>query len=101
VIGWYAYLLRHGGASRVLHLAARDVDADDVLSELLHDAHGRGSAAVTGRAEPHLREALERRFAVLGYARRPVLRAKDPELAAALATSSSLLTRLDGEVFAI
>jgi hypothetical protein len=100
VIGWYAYLLRPGEVSRVLHLAARDADADDVLGELLRDAHARGSAAATGRAEPHLRDALERRFAVLGYARRPVWRTKNAELASALATSSSLLTRLDGEVFA-
>lgn len=100
VIGWYAYLLRARGASRVLHLAGRDDDVDDVLGDLVRDATARGSVALTGRAEPHLHNALERRLAVLGYARRPLLRAKDAELASALATTSSLLTRLDGEVFA-
>jgi hypothetical protein len=56
---------------------------------------------LTGRAEPHLQLALTRRFALLGYAREPAIRAKSPDLAAALATSSSLLTRLEGEVFGI
>jgi hypothetical protein len=99
-IGWYAYLPRRGGASRVLHLAAPDADVDAVLGELVSHAREHGSAVLTGRAEPHLQEALTRRFAVLGYTRRPVLRAKDPELAAAMATSTTVLTRLEGEVFA-
>jgi hypothetical protein len=100
-IGWYAYLLRRGGTSRVLHLAALEREVDAVLGELVTHAHSLGSAALTGRAEPHLQSALSRRFAVLGYARQPTIRAKDPELAAALATGKSLLTRLEGEVFGI
>jgi len=100
-IGWYAYLLRRGGASRVLHLAARERDVDSVLGELIDHAREQGSAVVTGRAEPHLHSALSRRFAVLGYARQPAIRTTDAELGAALATSSSLLTRLDGEVFGV
>ena len=98
--GWYAYLLRRGGASRVLHLAALDADVDAVLGELVSHAHEQGSAVLTGRAEPHLQEALARRLAVLGYARRPVIRTKDPELDAVMGTSAALLTRLEGEVFA-
>jgi predicted N-acetyltransferase YhbS len=101
VIGWYAYLLQPGGASRVLHLAALDRETGNVLGELLEHARAGGSAVVTGRAEPHLQRALSERFAVLEYARQPALRTKDAELAAALATPSSLLTRLEGEVFGI
>jgi GNAT superfamily N-acetyltransferase len=100
-IGWYAYLLRHGGASRVLHLAAPEREVDAVLGELVSHAREQGSAALMGRAEPHMQGALERRFAVLGYARQPAIRAKDPELAAVMATSAALLTRLEGEVFGI
>jgi hypothetical protein len=100
-IGWYAYVLRRGGASRVLHVAAPDREVDAVLDELVSHARGLGSAVLTGRAEPHLQTALDRRFAVLGYARQPVYRAVEPELAAVLATSSALLTRFDGEVFGI
>jgi hypothetical protein len=99
-IGWYAYLSRPGGASRVLHLGAAPGEADAVLSELLDHAGAAGSAVVAGRAEPHLRQALARRFAVLGYARRPVVHTRDLEVRAVLATEASLLSHLDGEWFA-
>jgi len=49
-----------------------------------------------GRVEPNLDRPLRARFAVLGFARRPLIHAREPELAAALATSS-LLTQLSGE----
>jgi hypothetical protein len=100
-IGWYAYVARPGGASRVLHLQARERDGDAVLGELIAHAEAQGSAALAGRAEPHLQRALNHRFAVLGYARQPAILAKDPELGAVIATSSCLLTRLDGDVFTI
>jgi hypothetical protein len=100
-IGWYAYLSRPGGASRVLHLAARRRRADVVLAELVADAREHGSAVVTGRAEPHLEWALRKQRAALSFVRQPILHAAHPEIEAALAASSSLLTRLEGEVFAI
>ena len=98
-IGWYAYVPRPGGASRVLHLAAIEREVGAVLAELVDHAKAQGSAVLTGRGEPHLMEPLSQRFAVFGLARRPILHTNNPELAAALATNSSLLTRLDGEVF--
>jgi hypothetical protein len=100
-IGWYAYVARPGGASRVLHISTIEREADAVLGELIDHARAQGSAALAGRAEPHLQRALDRRFAVLGYARQPTILAKDPELAALTATSSALLTRLDGDLFSI
>jgi hypothetical protein len=72
-----------------------------VLSELVSHARAHGSAALAGRAEPHLHGALGRRLAVLGYARQPMIVAKDPELAAVIATGSCLLTRLGGDLFSI
>jgi hypothetical protein len=98
-IGWYAYRPGRRSASHVMHLAAAEGEADAVLGELLAHARDHGSAVVAGRAEPHLMEPLSRRFAVLGYARQPVIQTKDPELAFAMTTPASLLTRLDGEVF--
>lgn len=97
-IGWYAYQLRPGRVSRVLHVAAAESDADVVLGELINHAREGGSAVLAGRAEPHLMRSLQHRFAALGPARTPVIHCKDPEVAAILATCSSLLTRLDGEV---
>jgi hypothetical protein len=98
-IGWYAYVPKAGGVSRVLHFAAFQRETDSVLGELVDHARAQGSAVLTGRGEPHMMEPLNRRFAVFGLARRPILHTHDPELAAVLARDASLLTRLDGEVF--
>jgi hypothetical protein len=100
-IGWYAYVVRKGGASRVLHIHAHKREPEAVLGELIAHAREQGSAALAGRAEPHLHRALRSRLAVLGYARQPIVIAKDPELAAVMGTSSSLVTRLDGDLFSI
>jgi hypothetical protein len=100
-LGWYAYVARRGGPSRVLHFCAPERDADAVLGELIEHARAQGSAALAGRAEPHLQRALHGRLAILGYARQPTILTKDVELSAALATGSSLVTRLDGDLFSI
>lgn len=100
-VGWYAYLLRSAGASRVLHITARERDADAVLSDLVAHAREHGSAALAGRAEPHLQRALTQHFAILGYARQPTIHTKDPALAATLATQASVVTRIDGDVFSV
>jgi hypothetical protein len=96
-IGWYAYLARPGGASRVLHICAPEPEIEAVVGELVDRAREVGSAALTGRLEPHLEGPLRRRLAVIGFARQPVIHVRDPEVHAMLATSSSLLTHLDGE----
>ena len=96
-IGWYAYLERPGGVSRVIHLAAAAKDCDHVLGELVEQAREAGSAAVWGRYEPHIDAAVRIRLAVLGLNSRPATRARDPKFALALAGDGSLLTRLDGE----
>jgi hypothetical protein len=100
-LGWYAYIARRGGPSRVLHVCVPERDSDAVLGELIQHARAQGSAALAGRAEPHLQRALHGRLAILGYARQPTILTKDVELEAALATSSSLVTRLDGDLFSI
>jgi hypothetical protein len=99
-IGWYAYLCRRGGASRVLHLCGREAEMEAVIGELVNDARGRGSAVLTGRFEPHLRTPLSRSAAVLGLARCPLIHSRELDVRALLATDASLLTSLDGEWFA-
>ena len=96
-IGWYAYLERPGGVSRVIHLAAATRDAGDVLGELVDHARETGSAAVWGRYEPHIDAAVRARLAVLGLNSRPAIRARTDKFGLALAGEGSMLTRLDGE----
>ena len=96
-IGWYVYLAQPGGVSRVIHLAAAARDADHVLGELIDHAREAGSAAVSGRYEPHIDAAVRARLAILGLNSRPAMRARDTKVGLALAGDTSLLTRLDGE----
>ena len=100
-IGWYAYLPRRAGASRVLCLLGTERQIDLVLGELIEHARAGGSRVLAGRLEPHLDAPLRRRLAAIGLVRDSVLHAADPELRAALATGSALLTQLDGEWFLV
>ena len=100
-IGWYAYVSRSDGGSRVLHLAALEPDLDAVLGELVQHAHGQGTAVLSGRFEPHLEDPVRRRFAVLGVARRPVVHTRDQEIRALLGSGSALITQLDGEWYVV
>ena len=83
----------------MLHLCSLERETDAVLGELIDHARSKGSAALAGRSEPHLQKALTARFAVLGFAGQATVLAKDREIAAVMATSSSLVTRLDGDLF--
>lgn len=98
-IGWYAWVSLSGAVTRVLHVLTAEKHADAVLAELLAHARSRGAAVVSGRAEPHLTRALEPRRPVVGFARRPWIHSRDPELRAALGSSDTVLTQLDGEWF--
>ena len=96
--GWYVYYLVPGGISQVLQIAAEERDAGDVLDHLFDDAYARGSAAVQGRLEAHVREPLARRKALFhqsGYL--ALIHARDRELVHAIQAGQALLTRLEGE----
>jgi hypothetical protein len=99
-VGWYAYLSRPGGTSRVLHLCGHTGALEAVTQDLIDDAHRRGSVALAGRYEPFLRAALFPRSPAFGFARLPMIHSRDPEVISLLATNSSILTQLDGEWFA-
>lgn len=98
-IGWYVYVPETRGVTRVLHVAAAEGGSDAVLGDLVEDARSRGLSVIAGRVEPHLAEPLRRRYAVLGFARHPLTKARDPALLAVLSTGASLLTQLDSEWF--
>jgi hypothetical protein len=93
-VGWFVYVARPG-VSRVACLAACAREEEAVTAALIEDARERGTAVLTGRFEPHLDEPMRRRLAVLGFAQRPCVHAKDAELRATLASSASLLTEFD------
>ncbi len=96
-IGWYVLLVNPGGVSRVVHLASAAREAEHVLAEVVDHAHETGSAAVSGRYEPHIDAAVRARLAILGLNTRPAIRTRSAEIGLTLAGDGSLLTRLDGE----
>ena len=100
-VGWYVYLRRPDGVSRVLHVSAIAAETEAVVGELLAHAQTDGTAMLSGRAEPQLYEALRRRLAVLGCGGRTLTHTRDPEIRSLLVTKSLLLTHLDGEWFAV
>ncbi len=100
-VGCYVYVPRPGGLGRVLQLAAPAAETDAVFGELVEHARAEGTTVLAGRAEPQLREALGQRLAVFGTAGRTMIHTREPEISSLLATSSSLLTHLDGEWFTV
>jgi len=100
VIGWYAYQQLPGGTARALSIAAPEPECDSVLADLVAVARASGNAILTGRIEPHLVSALGERLPALGLARRPLIHARDPEIALALVSPGSRLSLLDGEWWA-
>ena len=98
LLGSYVYLLRRDSISPVLQVVARPRDAGQVLDHLVEDAGARGAAALVGRLEPHMQEALHHRpvFLFMKEARR-LVHSRLPELVAVTRSDSVLMTLLDGE----
>jgi hypothetical protein len=97
VIGWYGYYLAPRGLCRVLQVMARERHADLVVGELYRDAFACGAAALYGRLEPNISEAVLRRGALLRALPRAVAHGRSASAIAALQGGSSALTWLDGE----
>jgi hypothetical protein len=97
LLGWYVYYLRPGWRSEVLQVAARDGDAGAVLDHLLHHAHRHGSAAIRGRLEPSLVDAVVHRRCLLWHRGGVLLHSRDPELLSTVHSERALMTRLEGE----
>jgi hypothetical protein len=95
-IGWYAVVPSRGG-SRVLHLSGHEREISAVFGELITYSRRRGKRLLSGRLEPHLDGPIRERLPAIGFARRPIVHSRDPELLATLQTESALLTRLDSE----
>jgi len=97
VLGWYVYFLLRGQGCQVVHVAARDRHAGDVLDALFADAVASGGAGVQGRVEPRLLADLAHRGCLFRYSARSLVHSRDPELLAVLAGGQALLTRLEGD----
>jgi hypothetical protein len=97
-IGWYVYCLRPGWRSEVLQVAAAgERDLGTVLDHLFAHAYAHGSAALRGRLEPGMLEALSERRCLLRHRGGTLVHARDPQILSAIESSASFLTRLDSD----
>jgi len=95
-IGWYVYYLKDG-VSQVEQVAAVRDASGDVLDHLLHHARANGSAAVRGRLEPQLFEALSRRRCLFSWHGDAAVHSRDAALKGVLLSSKCWLGRMDGD----
>jgi GNAT superfamily N-acetyltransferase len=97
VAGSYLAYLKPGGVSQAIQVAAAERDAGLLLDELFHSAAAAGSAAISGRLEPHLHAALRKRRCLVSRSEWALVSSSEERLLATVATGRALLTRLDGE----
>ncbi len=96
-IGMYAYYLQPGDVCRVLQVVCRERHAEAVIGDLHRHAYERGGAALYGRIEPHIHEAIARRGALVRTAPRALVHTRDEACIDALQHGRSSLSWLDGE----
>jgi hypothetical protein len=96
-VGWYMYYAKRDGISDVLQLVAEPRHVGTTLDELLRDARARGSAAVRGRLEAHLYDALVTRRSIFRPGEATLVQSNDPATARAILAGEALLTRFDDE----
>jgi Acetyltransferase (GNAT) domain len=96
--GWYVCHLRPGGFCRLLQFAARREEAELVYDQLVERARQQGAAALYGRVEPSILEAIaSHRTLIRTHPGRLLVHAHDDEIIRAIQSGQALLTRLDGE----
>ena len=95
--GLFVYYGDRGGIGRAMQVMAAPGMEGLVLERLLADAHARGLAAIRGRTQPALLDAmLDRKFAFL-HASSTVFHSSRPQLADAATQGRAFLNGLSGE----
>jgi hypothetical protein len=101
VLGWYVYFLKPGGISRVLQVIGSEADVGSVIDHLFHDARASGAAALEGRVEARLLEALASRGCILRYAGASGVHSRNDGIREAIFSSRSIFTRMESEYWPI
>jgi hypothetical protein len=96
-VGAFFYHVRPGGIAQVLQILALPGQAGSVIDCLIDHAAARGAAAVRGRTQPALLEAMMGRRIGFVHAASTVVHARDEELLDAFRHSQGFLNGLVGE----
>lgn len=96
-VGAFAYYMKPGSIGRVLQVLARPGQAGPIIDCLIGDAFRRGAAALRGRTQPALLEAmLGRRIAFLNVAS-TVVHSRDAQLVQACRNGELFFNGVAGE----
>ncbi|MET4691831.1 hypothetical protein [Sinorhizobium fredii] len=96
-VGAFFYHMKRGGTARVLQLLAMPGQAGPVLDCLIDHAAARGAAALRGRTQPALLEAMMGRRIGFVHAASTVVHSRDEELADAFRHAQGFVNGLAGE----
>lgn len=96
-VGLYIYYGRPRRVAYVLQVVARREWTETVIDCLLAHTWERGSAAVRGRLQPELMDALLRRRALMFHRSSLVVHGRDGAALSAIAAGDALITGLAGE----
>jgi hypothetical protein len=97
-LGAFVYRLEPNGLCPVLAIVCAEDHAQAVVESLFAHASSQGAAALVGRVEPHVQDALAQSGALFfASAVRRLLHSPDPELLATIDSGTASMTRLDGE----
>ncbi len=99
-LGCYLYYGRPGGMAMALQIFSGREHADTVVNGLLTDVNRRGCAAVRGRSQPDLLDALLQSKCIFGHTASLTMHSRNPELLAAIRAGDALVTGLAGESWA-
>jgi hypothetical protein len=99
LIGWYLYYENVRGEGRVLQICADEGQEGRVLDALFFHAWRRGTAALSGRLEPHLVDAFigrpEVRCHIVEF--RMMVHTRNPELMSLIHRGRFVLSEFEGE----
>ncbi|NRP72281.1 hypothetical protein ILFOPFJJ_03178 [Ensifer psoraleae] len=96
-VGAFFYHARAGGIARVLQVLAAPGQAGTVIDCLIEHAAARGAAALRGRTQPALLEAMLGRRIGFVHAASTVIHSRDGELVEAFRNAQGFMNGLAGE----
>jgi hypothetical protein len=96
-VGWYVFRLVVNGMSRALEVAARPGRMDDVVDALMRDARASGAAALRGRLDPGMMEAVASRRCLYHVGHRLIVHSRRADVMDAVRSRSAAFSRLLGE----
>ena len=98
-IGLYLYHARPGGIGHVLQIVAAPGRTGDVVDRMFASARAEGLAALRGRTQPDILEAMLTRGCVFAHRASTCVQARDPALLAPFTSGRAFVNGLAGETW--